>query len=98
VVTQLGYKVPYQLHCDAQADELEVATELDAELGTELEVFTELLVEIAVLVDDEVRDELTEVATDDEVATPLQIAPVTAGVSTVPLVFTCIPNATVCPG
>lgn len=118
--------MPYQLHCDAQVDELDVATELEVatelgvELGTELDVFTELLVEVAVLVEDEVFTELlvevatlVEVTTDDEVrddevlegatleeveTVPPQIAPVTAGVSTAPLVFTCIPKLTVWPG
>ena len=126
--------MPYQLHCDAQADELEVATELDVELGTELDVFTELLVEVATLVevavlvdhevftellvdvaalvevatlvevttedDDDVRDDdvLEGVTLDDQETALPQIAPVTAGVSTAPLVFTCIPKATVWPG
>jgi hypothetical protein len=110
--------VPYQLHCDAQAEELEVAIELvvatELEVFTELEVarlvamlddvFTELLVEVARLVevtaDDELRDdEVLEGATLEDVdTTPPQIAPVTAGVSTAPLVLTCIPKATVWPG
>jgi hypothetical protein len=44
---------------------------------------------------DETR--LDETAAADEPAA-LQIAPVTTGVSTAPLVLTCIPKDTVCPG
>ena len=51
--------------------------------------------------DDETTLDFTEDADeteDAEEAAPPQIAPVTTGVSTAPLVFTCIPNDTICPG
>lgn len=45
--------------------------------------------------DDGTLDERTLDAADE--VTP-QIVPVTTGISTAPLVLTCIPNDTVCPG
>lgn len=45
----------------------------------------------------EILDErLDDIA--DEACVPAQMLPVTFGVSALPLVFTCTPNATVCPG
>lgn len=91
-----GYTEPYQLHCctpeQTDADELLNARLLDDNT----------------LDDDEREDEdSTEDCTDDDTtleraedAAELvpQIAPVTTGVSTAPLVATCNPNDTVCPG
>ena len=65
------------------------------------QLLTELATdELGVLdLDDELTggvDELLELDAEDVL--PPQILPVTAGVSAAPLVFSCIPNETVCPG
>ena len=99
MVTQLGYKVPYQLHCDVVAQDEEVVAE-DEVVATELEVFTELLVEVA-----------TEVATELEVFTELVVttellvvtvehtAPVIVGTSAAePFLSPCTPKLTDWPG
>lgn len=91
MVTQLGYKVPYQLHCDVVAQVEEATEEV---VATELEVFTELLVEVAT----EVATELV-VATELLVVTVEQTAPVMAGTSAAePFLSPCTPKLTDWPG
>ena len=88
--------MPYQLHCwvaaQADADELDSARLLEERIDDDSALDDERL-------DDGAEDETTlELLVDtDEVLAP-QIAPVTAGVSTAPLVAICNPNETVCPG
>jgi hypothetical protein len=91
VVWQLGYKVPYQLHCEVVAH-AELCTELLVEVvGTELDVFTELLVEVA-------GEELV-VATELLVVTVEQTAPVIVGFSAAePFLSPCTPKLTDWPG
>lgn len=102
--------MPYQLHCGAlaQADETLEDTELllDKRLDDTNELKDELTIdeeersdEDDERIDDGALEEtrLDETAEADEPAA-LQIAPVTTGVSTAPLVLTCIPKETVCPG
>lgn len=87
--------MPYQLHC-APA-EVHVLTELDE--ATLLEERSDD--EATSDEDDERNDEATtEDTTLDlaEDAVPPQIAPVTTGVSTAPLVLTCTPKEMDCPG
>ncbi len=65
--------------------------ETEEEETNEREDDTEEREELEIL-DDRLED------LDDDIWVPLQILPVTAGVSTAPLALTCTPNATVCPG
>ena len=94
--------MPYQLHCATAAH-----TELTLEESDDL--LDELTIDDEDCNEDDERDEgaTDEGATEDgalddrildatDEAAP-QIAPVTTGVSTAPLVLTCIPNETVCP-
>ena len=67
-------------------------------------VLAQLLAELAMdepgTLDEELAggvDELLELDAE-EAGLPPQILPVTAGVSAAPLVFTCMPKDTVCPG
>lgn len=83
--------MPYQLHCWGRP------------LGHANEELEERLLDVTTLEDDERTDEAKDdeakdLADDADDVVPLQIAPVTAGVSTAPLVATCTPKDTVCPG
>lgn len=93
--------MPYQLHCDTAAqteltleetdDLLDELTTEDDSCNEEDDERDEVAIEDGVT-EDGALDERTLDATDD---TAPQIAPVTTGVSTAPLVFTCKPNETV---
>ncbi len=102
--------MPYQLHCGllAQTDEATELDELlnmllDERIDDEDERTDEGVLEDKGILEDEMLDGILEGATleemaDEEDPAALQIAPVTRGISTAPLVLTCIPNDTVCPG
>lgn len=96
--------MPYQLHCcpllAQPIDELDDDKLLDERMEEDNTLDDDRIEE-----DDERTDEdgildettLEDTADADEPAA-LQIAPVTTGVSTAPLVLTCIPKDIVCPG
>lgn len=91
--------MPCQLHCctpeQADVDELLDERMLDESKLDE----DERIDEDEERTDDGSGDEITLERTEDatELGAP-QIAPVTTGVSTAPLVVTCIPKDAVCPG
>ena len=90
------YTEPYQLHCctpeQTDADELLNGRLLDDNTLDDDERTTEEIEE------DCTDDETTLERAEDAAELVPQIAPLTTGVSTAPLVATCIPNDTVCPG
>lgn len=92
--------MPYQLHCALvvlqPVDELDNATLLDERL--EDTTLADERIDDDAAIDEGAIDEdetTLDFAEDTDEALPPQIAPVTAGVSTAPLVLTCTPKETV---